>query len=404
MPRKKQAPKIRRPGEGTYYEQPNGTWQYKISVGTDEQTGKLIRKTFYGRTAGEAREKGLAWLQERGGQRVGVSPDMRLGDWVQAWLETYKKGSIKENSYRQLCRVLRVLPESLKHKRCKDVTPIELQAFINGFSQKVSGSYAREITNTLRAAFLCAVENGLVAKSPAAHLHCTAKPSAPREVFTPQEMVDLARYASEYNERVRGAAKDDGAVMGAAVLFLLLTGIRRGELLGLKWIDLDPDSGMIHLRRAVYTVGGRALVEDFQMKTAASIRDIPYPLALQDALTAIPVRGDYVFSTKNGTLMHPANFSRSLDRFFKAMEADTGFSKRLPAHSFRHTFATEVLKVADLSTAQQLLGHTDIKTTARYLHPDFARKSDAVSCLAAAIAGGIPTTFPPSVKDTKKDS
>jgi integrase len=204
-------------------------------------------------------------------------------------------------------------------------------------------------------------------------------------------MMAIAQFAQIYIANESNPTKRGNAVIGTAVLTLLLTGMRRGELLGLQWGDIED--GVIHLRRAVFVDHSKVCVEDYKMKTAGSIRDIPCPPALQNALSSLEHRCDFVFPSKRGVAMHPANFARLLNCFFDAMKEDTGFAHRLPSHSFRHSFATEILRVSDLKTAQQLLGHTDIKTTARYLHPDFARKTDAVNNIAGAI-----------IKDTAKDN
>lgn len=381
-------PKIRRPGEGTYYKQPNGTWQYKITVGIDEETGKVIRKTFYGKTDAEARDKGNAWLRERGDVRVSVSPDMRYGEWVKLWMETYKSGTVAQTSYHQIELLANKIPERLKKKKVCDITPIEVQAFLNVFAADASKSYVDKMRTLLRATFLEALENGLSNTDPTRKLKAPQKKEPPRDVFTSDEIVAISRYAATYKQNDPSkAARASGLLISTAVLFLLFTGVRRGELLGLMWSDLDDATGTVSIRRAVYLEDNLAKVEDYKLKTPHSLRDVPYPSYLQELIFSLPKTGLYVFGTKEGKIIHPRNFSRAFSTFFDNMTKDTGFAKKLSPHNCRHTFATEALKAGDLRTVQELLGHANINTTARYTHPDFIAKQSIVDSLLTGIFG-----------------
>ena len=264
----------------------------------------------------------------------------------------------------------------LKRKVC-DITHIELQRFINQWGKDASKSYINKMRSFLNLTFALAIENGVRRSNPTRELKYPDKQERPREVFTRDEILQIVSYAREYRQNESNeSCKEDGKFVAYSILFMLFTGVRRGELLGLMWSDIDKAQGRIHLKRAVYIEDtGAPMVQDYKMKTEGSLRDIPCPNYLQSLLEELPRRGKYVFATKDGGIQNPHNFSRAFKRFFERMEKDTGFSKQLSTHACRHTFATEALKHGNLRAVQQALGHTQIVTTARYLHPDFEQKN-----------------------------
>lgn len=165
---------------------------------------------------------------------------------------------------------------------------------------------------------------------------------------------------------------------------LLLTGIRRGELLGLKETDITDHT--LTVNRAMFLQGNRPQVEEYVAKTEGSLRTLPLVPELAYRLRTLPHAGEFLFSTKTGGLMSPRNFSRDYDRFFQHLQEAEPDVRRLSMHCCRHTFATLTRECgADLRVLMELLGHTDIKTTARYSHADLVSMTNAVQSYRAAI-------------------
>ena len=353
-------------GEGTISKTKKGLWHYKVVLGYDEE-GKPIRKSFYSKDPQEAREKGLQALEELNGQKLSVSPDMRLKDWITTYLEGYKKGSIRNSGYHQFETMRDKLPEKLKRKKVSDITPVELQRFMNEFSESYSKSYAEKMKILLKSSFAEAQENGICKTNPARKLAVPLKLEKPREAYTEKEVARIIKAAQYYEIQT----------IAAATVTLILTGLRRGELLGLKWNDLDGD--ILHVRRGVYIEDNKPTVEEYRAKTAGSIRDVPLLPEVKIMLDKLPRMCDYIFASKNGGIMEPRNFNRGYKRFVDRI----GCVETLSPHCLRHTYATLTLTAgANLRTVQTLLGHADPKTTAIYTHPDAEAKRNAVALLS----------------------
>ena len=298
---------------------------------------------------------------------------MTLGQWLPLWLRSYKLGTIKGTSYHQLEILCQHIPENLKEAELSDILPMDLQVFFNEFARASSKSYMDKMRVLIHSLFCDALDNGLCSRDPSKRLRIPHVSEHPRESFTMEEVSRIIGFAWGY----------PNVKIGTAVLTLLLTGLRRGELLGLKWSDLTDDT--LTINRAVFVEHNRPCVQEHLAKTAGSLRTIPLLPELSYRLHALPQTSLYVFGTRNGTLMNPRNFSRDYDRFFQLLREVEPDVRKLSPHCCRHTFAT-LSTGANLRTVQQLLGHTNIQTTARYTHPDLLVMKQAVADLKDSIS------------------
>ncbi|GAV22668.1 tyrosine-type recombinase/integrase [Carboxydothermus pertinax] len=158
-----------------------------------------------------------------------------------------------------------------------------------------------------------------------------------------------------------------GHQLGTAFILALGTGLRRGELLGLHWEDIDLEEGILHVKRNVVYVRGHGIVVQ-PPKTEKGNRTIPIPKLVLKMLEGhqerLKAEGLYrpdgpVFPSKNGTYMYPDNFERT----FRKLRKEAGIDINL--HALRHTFATRLLELGeDLKVVQELLGHARIGITA----------------------------------------
>jgi integrase len=379
--------------EGTYsYDKGKEMWRYIVCA-----AGK--RKSFAATGKGAkaaAKAKYDAWVKERDGASNTVSDNMLLGEWLDMYLINCRKGTMKDTSCHQLELLSADFPADLRGKKVSSIAPIELQAFLNKYSEKSSKSYTDKMAGLIKAAFSEAQENNLCSKNPARKLKTPSVHQGPRQSFTAKEAAIICEYAKTYHQSIKqnALAKRAGLMTGAEVITLLCTGLRRGELLGLMWGDAKDNKLIVN--RAVYIDTDedgkqRPKTDEYHAKTTGSLRTIPLPELAKNAIEALPHHGLYIFSSESGGIMSPRNFNRAYDAFFKNLQKDYPNFRKLHVHECRHTFATLAQQNgADIRSVQLILGHEDIKTTAGYTHPEFSTLAAASDSMIRAIGAAPP--------------
>ncbi|MBO8168162.1 MAG: site-specific integrase [Thermoanaerobacteraceae bacterium] len=222
-----------------------------------------------------------------------------------------------------------------------------------------------------------AVEKRLIAWNPS---KATERPSLkPKEakVLSEEDMDKFLKVINKESDKWR-----------AAFLTLLGTGLRIGELLALEWDDIDFENDLIHVRRTLSKAKAKGLITE-EPKTEKSKSVVPMPEIVSQAirqhrksqLEIIMLQGpkyknkNIVFATDVGTYIYPRNFERK----YYSLRKKAGVDESVNLHGLRHTFATRLLEDGeDLRTIQELLRHSDIRTTANiYSHVTAKKKKKA---------------------------
>ncbi len=293
---------------------------------------------------------------------------MNLRDWIPEWLNCYKNGTMKQSSYQQLLYLLKKIPDSLLDTDMDSVRPMDVQLFVNEFAKIASKSYMDKMRVALHSLWITGVENGICTRNPTRTVRFPVIAERKRQAFTAEQVRTILHFALDYPNRQ----------IGVAITVLLLTGIRRGELLGLKWTDISDHT--ISIRRSVYLEDGKPCVRENIVKTSRSLRIVPIPPELTYMIFQMPRKCEFVFCTQKQTLIDPPNFDRSYKRFFSELRQTHPEVPFLSTHCCRHTFATLTLDAGgDICTVQELLGHGDIRTTSRYVHPHIPQLRKAIA-------------------------
>lgn len=321
----------------------------------------------------EALERKKAELLVQIGAGLDVLDGSTFGEFAAIWLNTYKRPYLREKSIQSLENALNnhILPY-LEAVPLKKVTAIQIQLIMATLSGK-SKSLNKQVIQTIRGVFDAAVDNNLLLKSPVPNsLRVGGIPAKEKMALT-----------QEQSQRLLDAVKGTRAYLFC--LIALQTGMRRGEVCGLMWSDIDFKKQIIHVRHNAILKDGATTVSE-NLKTAAAARDIPVPPLLFSALQEArrSTNSIYVVPGVNGAPMTKSSFKRMMEIIESRTAAsaeELGTTIRntkivrtidfpVTAHQLRHTYITRLFESGlDIKEIQYLAGHTTVEMTLRvYAH------------------------------------
>lgn len=321
------------------------------------------RKTIYDRRYKEVERK---LSEARGDAARGIVHDdenMLLGEYLSRWLRDSQRGSVRESTFDRDSYLIRLhVQPVLGRIKLSKLTPLAVQGlYRDRLDTGLSSSTVNKIHTVLHKALGQAVQWDLIPRNPAAAV------KAPRPVS--EEMRPLS---AEEARRLLDAARGDR--LEALYVLAVTTGMRRGELLGLKWSDIDLQDARLGIRRTLTRVdnGKRHSLGDTKNKKGRrTVRLTPQAVDvlrshLEQQLREIEDLGDLyddhglVFTSEAGTPINPANLR---NRSFATLLRRAGLP-HIRFHDLRHTCATLLLgKGVHPKFVQELLGHATIAIT-----------------------------------------
>ena len=359
-------------GEGSITQRKDGRWQCQISLGGGE------RKTLYGKTRKEVRDKLQIALNEQKQGVLSVGPDQTLAMYLPNWLEMVHRPIVEPRTYEQYLSIINLhLIPSLGNIKLRKLTIQELRAF---YAEKMKeGKAPRTVSqyhSVVRKALDDAVNDGLLSRNVAS----LVRPPAARR-YEPQVLT--IEQAKKLLEVARGHRLE------ALIIVAVTTGAREGELLGLHWNDVDFEQKLMYVRRSIGRVKGRGLIEN-EPKTKTSRRKVMLSDVAINALKEHKVLQDckrlelgekwidknIVFSGFiGGYLLH-----QTMLPLFRRLLKDAGLPI-MRFHDLRHSAATILLsKRVHPKIVQEMLGHSTITMTMdTYSHLFPSMQQDASS-------------------------
>lgn len=265
-------------------------------------------------------------------------------DYVMQWFELYKTGVKATTKADYLYIIRRYLIPAFGDKHLYEVTTADIQTLFNQW-KSIAKSSINKMEIVLSQVFRSALKDKLILENPVdrERLVNPSKVVNSRDALTEAEFMDVL-------DNIR---KLDGSDRYLLAL-LALTGMRRGEVLGLRWEDIDFDSNLISVQRNVVFTDNSPMLDT--LKSKSGYRKIPLDERLATHLTPRQASGFVVGGDKPIT---KSSYVKTMRRIGQKVDLH-GAS----AHIFRHTYAT-MLKNAgvDFKTIQSILGHSDISTT-----------------------------------------
>lgn len=361
----------------------------KVELPADPATGKRRQKWYHGfATRKEAERARVALLGKLDRGDYQEPTKETVAQFLRSWL-TGTAARIRPStlvSY-QLIVTRRVIPHigaiPIQSVRAADLNDLYAALLATGSSSSgpLSPKTVRNVHIVLHRAFEDAVRRGLIARNPADHTDVPRVEQQPMNTWSREEL-----------RAFLGSVKDDP--MYAAWLLAATTGMRRGEVLGLRWTDVDIDRGRASVSQQITTVRNKPVAAP--PKTAKARRAVALDkrtiLALekhrrgqaaqQKLAGASWVNTGLVFTRPDGNLIHPDLFSRWFTQRCRAAEL-----RRIRLHDLRHGWATMALEAGvHPKIVSEQLGHATTGITLDiYSHVAPSMSADAVERVASAL-------------------
>ena len=381
--------KKRANGEGSIRKRKDGRWEGRYTAGHDPETGKAIYKNVLGRSQAEVKEKLKQAIEETQALDVTKAGKYTVGEWMEVWFQDYAKIKVRPSSHQTYQGYIHNhIRPNIGDIPLEKLTSLDLQKFYKkllvqgrvdrveakGQPKGLSAKTVRNIHQILSSALKLAQEQRLILTNPA---EGCALPRVEHQEMKTLTTVQLASFFREARES------------GVFELYYLelATGLRRGELLGLKWEDVDLERGDLRVRRQVSRINGE--VVEAPLKTKNAYRTLPLA---EDTVSVLREQrkkvgnSPWVFPSPDGGPISPDSVLHMLHRVLKR----AGLPK-VRFHDLRHTFATLALQNGvDVKTVSGMLGHFSAGFTLdTYAHITSAAQRQAAKTMENVLSGSI---------------
>ncbi|MEU5401072.1 MULTISPECIES: tyrosine-type recombinase/integrase [unclassified Streptomyces] len=360
-------------GAGTITKRKDG--RYQAAVYVLQPDGTRARKFAYGKTWAECDTKRRELLAKVDSGIPVPTKSAKLAEWLPYWLDNIIKPRRKLSTYDKYEAHVRLyLAPLLGTKRLESLSVGDVRRFLVQLENKTTAATAKESHRVLRTALTAACREELIARNVAGLVEPPRPSTRELTPWTLDETLDF----------LAASRKDP---LYAAFVLAIAMGLRRGEIVGLRWVDVDLDNRVIHVRQQVQRRRGVLYNDETKNRRR---RALPLPAmcvpplrwhrlrqaaAKQRAAELWDERG-YVFATRTGHPVEPRNVYRSFTRV-----AESAGLRVIRLHDARHGCAT-LLTAAGVAprVVMEILGHSQISITMDvYTHVVQDTKREAIS-------------------------
>lgn len=381
-------------GAGSIRQRADGTWEARYTVGRDPGTGKQLRKSVYGKTQKEVRQKLSQAVAALDNGDYFQPSKMTLSRWVEIWLQEYTgdKKYLTVKHYKAQCKT-HIVP-SLGAVKLSELAPPQIQAFYNGLQRDgLAAKSVRNIHGILTKCLSTAVQVGYLRSNPASMVTLPKIEKKEIHPLTDEQVKDFLRVS----------AGDEYEILLKVILF---TGLRESEAIGLTWDCIDFKAGAVkvckQLQKRPLSDGGFTFAP-LKNDKSRSLRPAHFVLDLLERRkreqaaqrlkagelwegwhTAEEQKSALVFTTATGGNLSP----QTVYNHYKKLAVKIG-APDSRVHDLRHTFAVLSLQNGDdVKTVQGNLGHAAAAFTLDvYGHVSERMKEDSAARMEEYIKG-----------------
>ena len=333
--------KRRANGEGNIRKRSDGRWEGRYTAGCDPDTGKMVYKNVLAKTQKDCKEKLKRAIEENAKVDAIRAEQYNVGQWMDVWFENCAKIKVRPSSHKTYQGYIdnHIKPNIGKIPLSKlsslDLQKLYKKLLSGGRVERIEAKNkpkglgaktVRNINQVISSAMNFAIDQKLIATNPT---DGCALPKLEHREMKPLPAEQLASFLRE--------AKESGVY--EMYYIELATGLRRGELLGLKWEDIDLEGGTIQVRRQIARIDGE--VVEAPLKTKNSYRSVSIG---QDAVQILKEQqrktsSQYVFPSPTGGPISPDSVLNMLHRVLKRAGLP-----RIRFHDMRHPYVKPTTK------------------------------------------------------------
>ncbi len=352
---------MRDQGQGHIRQRGPQSWELKFDLGRDPASGKrLSRYVAFKGTKREAQAE-LNRLLSRKAEGTYVDPTkMSVAAYLEHWLSAdIERRVARKTAVRHRQLVQRQIAPAIGQIPMRKLTPVHIEAFEaelqrSGYvkgrkaGQGLTAQTVLHVHRTLSQALAHAVATGVLFKNPAEQVKPPRPPRREIAILSKPEVAAVLREAGP---------------LYLPVLVGVTTGMRRGELLGLRWSDVDLAKAKLTVNQSLERLAGKTVFKS--PKTTGSRRTITLPALTVEALSAHRAKQariggeELVFSHADGSPWDPDTLTKAFDRLIRAVGV-----RRITFHGLRHTHIShQLMDGVHIKVVSERAGHASVSVT-----------------------------------------
>jgi integrase len=371
------------------YDDVKNLYYVTLYYGTDDNN-RPIKKTSTCKTKTEAKNLLKGFEADKLRNEVAKPRNDTLEDWLNYWLENIVKPNNESTTYHGYLAIVNHINQSIGKVKLQKVTPKTIQEYFNfkltnipdGRKQPLSTNTVKKHYTLLRTALGIAEQQDMINKNPMTKVVAPKYVKPTTEFYTVESLKKLFELV-------------DDTLLEPAVYLAGMLGLRREEISGLKWKNVNLNENVIFITEVVVRAKNEVVTK--MPKTETSIRKLSIPPLLHDILTKVKdkqsnikellvdknIEVEYVVSNWDGTQINPAHLSSMFAKFIVKNNLP-----HISLRGLRHTVASVANEAGvTLYDISKMLGHSSPDVTGKvYTHMFDKKNTGAINSVADAIS------------------